>query len=98
MVPCPGAIRDAVLSHLLRHPDAEDDLAGIAEWWVLEHCVRLRVAEVAEELGRLVESGLVLARERPGTGRRYRLNRDRLDEVRATLAAAGEAGSEGRAR
>lgn len=96
MEPSRGEIRHAVLSHLLRDPDAEDDLTGIAEWWVMEHCVRQRVGEVAEELGRLVASGLVLAREQPGGGTRYRLNRDRLDEVRVSLAAAGAADGSGK--
>lgn len=84
------AIRRAILSHLLAHPQAEDDLRGIAEWWALEHCVRSRVAQVAAVLGRLVRQGLVLSRDHAATGTRYRLNHDRLAEVRAAVASAGE--------
>lgn len=90
---CEGALRHAVLSHLLAHPDAEDDLEGIAEWWVLEHCVRSRVGEVARVLGRLAAGGLVVVRQHPATGTRYRLNAERLADVRRELAAAPPAPS-----
>lgn len=33
-------IMQEILAYLSEHPDAEDTLAGIAEWWLLKQKVR----------------------------------------------------------
>lgn len=77
----PAAIQ--ILSYLTRHPEATDTLEGIAEWWIMRETIEHGVEETAHALDFLVSRDLVIeewtAEERP----RYRLNRKRLDEIRA---------------
>lgn len=78
-------IAQELLSYLARHPDAQDTLDGICEWWLLEEKIKRRKAEIREVLGELVRSGLVM--ENPGRDEhtRYRLNRPAY-ELSATQA------------
>jgi Fe2+ or Zn2+ uptake regulation protein len=48
-----GAIRDAILAYLLKHPRASDSVTGICSWWLREEGVeeeRTVVEGVLEEL------------------------------------------------
>lgn len=86
-------IEREILSYLLDHPDAEDSVEGIAEWWVLERCVERGVAEVGSALEALVRRGFVSAGSPSPDSPRYRLNRDRLDDVQGFLGAAAPDGA-----
>lgn len=83
-------IAQELLSYLARHPDAQDTLDGICEWWLLEEKIKRRKAEVSEVLGDLVRSGLVL--EQPGRDEhtRYRLNRPAYEAGAAQVRPDGE--------
>ncbi|HEX7317130.1 MAG TPA: hypothetical protein VF297_24740 [Pyrinomonadaceae bacterium] len=77
-------VAQELLSYLARHPDAQDTLEGILEWWLLEEKIRRRAFEVKEALAELVRSGLL--RERKGKDERvhYRVNRRRYEELTAS--------------
>lgn len=72
-----------ILSYLLSHPDAEDTVEGIAQWWILEERISNALAAVGSALRELEERGWVIKR-----GIRYRLNKDRIEEIRSACAAA----------
>ena len=83
-------VAQELLGYLARHPDAQDTLEGILEWWLLEEKIRRRAFEVREALAELVRSGLL--RERKGKDERthYRVNRRRYEELCAsTESCAG---------
>ena len=48
------------MRYLLRHPNAQDTLEGISEWWLLEERLVQKYAEVEEALTKLVGKGFVL--------------------------------------
>jgi len=64
-----------ILSYLEEHPDAQDTLQGIMEWWLPERAIRYRMDMVSAAVAELIENGLILE-VRGGDGRtRYRLNK-----------------------
>ncbi len=73
-----------VLEYLLRYPDAQDTVEGIAEWWLLEHQVRHAVNDVRKAMDELEARGLVIKTgpSKRLTSPRYGLNKNREDEIR----------------
>ena len=77
-------IANEILGYLIAHPDAQDTLEGIAEWWLLEQKLTHQAALVSEALAGLVSEGLVV--ERNARARRYyKLNRRRRKKIMARL-------------
>ena len=74
-----------ILESLARHVDRQDTVEGVAQWWLLENRIEWTVAEVKAALSELVSQKLVL--EKLGVDGRayYRINRRRLQQVRALL-------------
>ncbi len=75
-----------ILGYLSRHPDAEDELEGVIEWWLLEQKVIRQSAVVRTALFELVRKGLVL--ERGGSSnreKRYRANKDKQGDIKRLL-------------
>ena len=50
-----------ILDYLARHPQAQDTVEGIAEWWILEQRAQASAVQVKAALERLVARGLVSA-------------------------------------
>jgi hypothetical protein len=75
-----------ILSYLAENPDAQDTLKGISEWWLSEQPGRPNVAAVEEAVARLVNGGLVIASAREGAQTYYKVNRQRLKEIKALLS------------
>ena len=69
-----GPVALQILSYLSTHPNAQDTVEGIAEWWGMEQRIRCMIREVKQPLAELVVQGLVL--ERTGRDGRvyYRVN------------------------
>jgi hypothetical protein len=74
-------IARAILDYLLEHPDAQDTLAGIAEWWLPEEKMKTRSAIVKDALDQLVAEALVLERRGKDLQTHYRINGHRLKEI-----------------
>lgn len=74
-------IARAILDYLLKHPDAQDTLAGIAEWWLPEEQITTRLAVVKDALDQLVAKTLVLERQGKDQQTHYRINGQRLKEI-----------------
>jgi len=72
----------AILNYLLEHPDAQDTLMGIAEWWLLDEKTKAGLAIVKDALDQLVANGFVIERQAPDLQTHYyRINRRRLKEI-----------------
>jgi hypothetical protein len=52
-------VAEAILDYLRKHPEAQDTLAGIAEWWLPTQGIRNGAANVKEALDELVAEGLL---------------------------------------
>jgi hypothetical protein len=74
-----------ILAYLVEHPEAQDTMEGIVEWWLLEQRIKRQTSRVKATLTELIALGLVL--ERKGRDRRvhYRINRRKAAEIRRLL-------------
>jgi len=78
-------VADEVLEYLVQHPDAQDTLEGVCDWWLLERRVRRTVAEVEAALGQLVAKGLVMVQRGKDGKTHYRLNQQEDPRIREHL-------------
>lgn len=74
-------IARAILGYLARNPDAQDTLPGIIEWWLLDHQIRTRTAEVKEVIDQLVADRLILKRKGTDLVTHYRINPRQFSRV-----------------
>jgi len=49
-----------ILSYLANHPQANDTLEGIVEWWLLQQKIEYQTKVVSEALADLVERGFLV--------------------------------------
>ncbi len=75
----------AILDYLRKHPDAQDTLAGITQWWLPDQRIKTRTAIVKQALTDLVGRGFVLVRKRTDAQLHYRINGHRLKEIESFL-------------
>jgi hypothetical protein len=75
-------LADQILRYLLEHPEAQDTIDGIADWWLTERIVRQGIAEVEIALSHLVERGLVDVAVREDGKRHYCLKLERKQDGR----------------
>lgn len=78
----------AILEYLHQHPDAQDTLGGIAEWWLADDKVKTRTVTIKEALDELIEKGFVLAQKGKDLQIRYRMNEQRVRDIEAVLKQA----------
>lgn len=74
-----------ILAYLAEHPNAQDTLEGIVEWWVLERRIRSQTAEVRNVLAELVAGQLLFEQKGRDERLHYRLNPGRLVEIKSLL-------------
>src|SRR5262245_47378981 len=82
-------IKRDILAYLTRNPSAEDTVEGIVEWWLLDQRIRNESVRAKEALSELVSKGLVLERTGRDARSRYRVNAQRLKEIKRLLGPAG---------
>ncbi len=76
-------IMQEILAYLSEHPDAQDTLEGVAEWWLLRQKVRHKSQKVKEVLSELTTKGLILEYKGKDRHTYYRVNRSRYEEIKA---------------
>lgn len=62
-----------VMAYLSGHPDAQDTIEGIVQWWLLEQTIEQQTAVVKEAIAELVEKGLVEVSVGPDSRKSYRV-------------------------
>ena len=75
----------AILDYLCKHPDAQDTLSGIAQWWLAEEKMKTRTVTIEEALNELIVGGFVLTRRGKDSQIRYRINEQRLNDIEVLL-------------
>jgi Fe2+ or Zn2+ uptake regulation protein len=74
-----------ILTYLAEHPDSNDTIEGIVQWWLLERRIEYAIAKVKDALAELVAQGLVLENEGKDSRVHYRINRHKRGEIQALL-------------
>lgn len=74
-----------ILTYLAEHPDSNDTLEGIVQWWLLERRIEYAIAKVKDALAELVAQGLVFENEGKDSRVHYRINRRKQREIRLLL-------------
>jgi hypothetical protein len=74
-----------ILRYFLRHPEAVDNLAGIARWRLMQETVRTSVEKTTEALAWLIGEGFMREETRMGTGQLFRLNPERRNAAERYL-------------
>ena len=75
-----------ILGYLADHPQAQDTVEGIVEWWLLEQRIKRATTQVKTMLEQLVAEGLVIARQGAGGRIYYRVNRQKLRDIQKLIA------------
>ncbi|HKQ52270.1 MAG TPA: hypothetical protein VJT74_07880 [Pyrinomonadaceae bacterium] len=86
----PSHLAHDILAYLAEHPDAGDTLEGIVQWWVLEQKIKRLTAGVMSALQMLVAQGLVTEHPLEDGRTHYRINRQRLYEIKNLLEEVNE--------
>ncbi|HMG36480.1 MAG TPA: hypothetical protein VKM94_21265 [Blastocatellia bacterium] len=74
-----------ILDYLNSNPDAQDTLAGIIEWWLLEEQIKQRTDKVKAAVADLVKEGLIIETVGKDSQTHYRINVDRAAEIKSLL-------------
>jgi hypothetical protein len=82
-------LSDEILSYLASHPEAQDTLEGIAEWWLLKQRVVEVVGNLETVLYDLVSKEFVLVSKLADGRLCYQFNRKMEKEVRKRLRDVG---------
>ena len=75
-----------ILNYLLKHPEARDTVKGITTWWILSERIDWTIERVDQALASLVAEDLVLVSTYEGQEPIYRLNRQKLEEIKSRLS------------
>jgi DNA-binding PadR family transcriptional regulator len=78
-------VAQAILDYLREHPEAQDTLAGIAEWWLPVQGIKDQNTSVKEALDELVAEGLISELRGSDTQISYRITQRGLQEAENTL-------------
>jgi len=74
-----------ILAYLVDHPDAQDNLEGIAHWWILERKLRYQLHKVREAVSELVGKGWILECKSPDSKVYYRIAPGQKSKIQALL-------------
>jgi hypothetical protein len=74
-----------ILAYLRDHPDAEDTLDGIVQWWILDRKIKYQKALVQKAIDDLTKSNLIIEQKKKNIGCFYRINRSKSREITTVL-------------
>jgi hypothetical protein len=74
-----------ILTYLVHHPDAQDTLEGIMQWWLLHQEIHYRRDLILKALDDLIQKGLIIQRKPGSSSPRYQANWKRAAEIRQSI-------------
>jgi len=78
-------VAQAILDYLRKHPEAQDTLAGIAQWWLPAQGIKNQTTSVQEALDELVAEGLISEHRGSDAQISYRITQRGLQEAENAL-------------
>jgi DNA-binding transcriptional regulator PaaX len=78
-------LAQSILDYLRKHPEAQDTLAGIAEWWLPALGIENRLASVKDAVDELVCEGLLSEHRGKDTQISYRITERGLRDLDTNL-------------
>jgi hypothetical protein len=75
-------ISEEILNYLFKHPDANDTLEGISEWWVFSQRINCEMKRVKAAVVKLVEEGWIIEIKGKNSTVRYRMNPKKRKEIK----------------
>jgi hypothetical protein len=78
-------IAHEILAYLTDHPDAQDTMDGIIQWWLPEQKIKYEIGKVREIVSELVKKELLLEHKSADSRVHYTINRNRYGEIKALL-------------
>jgi len=74
-----------ILAYLHDHPNAQDTIEGIMQWWLLERKLKDQESLVREALNELEKKKFVIREKHDGVGDQYRVNTKKKPGIEAIL-------------
>lgn len=74
-----------ILRYLDQNPNAADTVEGILEWWLPNQSIYEEEKVVKRTLDEMVKRNLILATPSSDARRHYRLNTERIQEIRRMI-------------
>ena len=78
-------LKQRILSYLVEHPNAEDTVDGIKQWWLLAQLIQTSDRDVEAALSALVEEGWLVRVNRVDSADCYKVNSKRRGEIRKLM-------------
>ena len=88
--PDKAQIAHEILAYLTEHPDAEDTLEGIVQWWLLERKIKYHIVGIKYAIDDLVSKGFLLEQTTHDVRNQYRINNAKKYEIHAFLSFKGK--------
>jgi len=85
------SITREILAYLHDHPNAQDTIEGIMQWWLLERKIKHQQAVVEEALVELFNEGLILKHVKSDKSEHFHLNENKMNEIKMLLKNLKEA-------
>ncbi len=84
------SVAHEILAYLSEHPEAQDTLEGIVEWWLLERAIKSQEVQVVKAVAELVAKGFIIEQKGRDSQARYRINQSKSIEIRQLIQQQNE--------
>lgn len=74
-----------ILAYLVDHPNAQDTVEGIVEWWLLERAIKFQKTHIVRAIAELVSQGLVIEALGGDSQTHYRINQNKFEEIQKLI-------------
>ncbi|MGA1841145.1 MAG: hypothetical protein ACMUIU_11020 [bacterium] len=71
-----------VLSYLYKHPNAQDTVEGIAQWWIMERQINQTISDVEKALALLCSKRWIIAIQIPDSNILYKINKQKIKDIK----------------
>lgn len=74
-----------ILAYLVEHPEAQDTVEGIVEWWLLERAIKFQENQITKAISELVAKGLVIEHKGRDSQTHYQINQSKYEEIQKLI-------------
>jgi hypothetical protein len=74
-----------ILAYLVEHPESQDTVEGIMEWWLLERAIKFQEIKIIKALSELASKGLIIEHKSRDSQIHYRINQNKYEEIQKLI-------------